>query len=405
MRPVRLHLRSTTLQPLRDTMNASATLTPSGRTQATSSAPDIADPGAVFSTSYEQARRRFRDAAARRDLVVESSVLDLPGVDGEELAIDVVRDGPADAARLLIVLSGVHGVEGYCGSALQTGLLDLGGLDRFLGAKTRDTAALYIHALNPYGFSHSRRVTQENVDLNRNCIDFDSPLPVNAGYAEIHDLLLPVTWPPGRADDAALAAYASRVGTKGLQRAMSLGQYAYADGMFFGGHRPTWSNRALRAILHRHGRQCRQIASIDIHTGLGPYGHGERIFASPDQRPQILERAQRWWGEVTSVHTGTSSSVPMTGPVQFAQFEECPQAEHTNICLEFGTWPSEHVQTALRAEHWTWRRDADAARTAAARAQLKAAFYPDDAEWKAEIWRQGREAFLQALAGLQRVPL
>jgi hypothetical protein len=105
---------------------------------------------------------------------------------------------------------------------------------------------------------------------------------------------------------------------------------------------------------------------------------------------------------VTSVHTGTSSSVPMTGPVQFAQFDECPQAEHTNICLEFGTWPSEQVQRALRAEHWTWRRDADANRTAAARAALKAAFYPDAADWKAAIWRQGREAFAQALAGLQR---
>ncbi len=386
-------------------MNATAMLTPSRRTQASKFFSDIADPGALFSTSYAQARRRFRDAAARRDLVVESTVLDLAGVDGEELAVDVVRDGPADAARLLIVLSGVHGVEGYCGSALQTGLLDLKGLDRFLGAKARDTAALYVHALNPHGFSHSRRVTQENVDLNRNCIDFEAPLPVNAGYAEVHDLLLPATWPPAPADDKALAAYAARVGAKGMQRAMSLGQYAYADGMFFGGHRPTWSNRALRAILRRHGRQCRQIASIDIHTGLGPYGHGERIFASPDPRPQVLRRAQRWWGEVTSVHTGTSSSVPMTGPVQFAQFEECPQAEHTNICLEFGTWPSERVQQALRAEHWTWRRGADAARTAAARAELKAAFYPDSADWKAEIWRQGREAFVQALAGLQRVPV
>ena len=190
----------------------------------------------MFSASYALARRRFRDAAARRGLVVESTVLDLPGVDGEELAVDVVRDGPADAARLLIVLSGVHGVEGYCGSAVQTGLLELGGLDRLLGAKAHDTAVLYIHALNPYGFSHSRRVTQENVDLNRNCIDFDAPLPVNAGYAEIHDLLLPATWPPAPADDAALAAYAARVGARGLQRAISLGQYAYADGMFFGGH-------------------------------------------------------------------------------------------------------------------------------------------------------------------------
>jgi hypothetical protein len=384
-------------------MNAPATFTPSRPARESRTLAETSDPVALFSSSYAQARQRFRDAAGRRRLVVESTVLDLPGADGEELAIDVVRDGPADSERLLIVMSGVHGVEGYCGSAVQTGLLDLGPLDGIVGTRVRGTAALYVHAVNPWGFSHSRRVTQENVDLNRNCIDFDAPLPVNAAYGEIHDLLLPEAWPPLPEGDAALAAYAARVGTKGLQRAMSLGQYTYVDGMFFGGQAATWSNRALREILRRHGRECRQIASIDIHTGLGPFGHGERIFASPDQDAPIHERALGWWGELTSVHTGSSSSVPITGPVQFAQFDECPQAEHTNICLEFGTWPSQQVQEALRAEHWTWRRRADANRTAAARAALKAAFYPDAADWKAAIWRQGREAFVQALIGLQRV--
>lgn len=367
--------------------------------------PDIADPTALFSASYAKARRRFRDAAQHRGLGVESTVLDLPGADGETLAVDVVRDGPLDAARLLIVISGVHGPEGYCGSAIQTGLLELGPLEGLIDGPLRDTAVLHIHALNPWGFSHSRRVTQENVDLNRNCVDFHAPLPVNAAYAEIHDLLLPATWPPAPAIEEALAAYAERVGPKGMQRAISLGQYAWADGMFFGGQAPTWSNRALRAILRRHGRRCRQIASIDIHTGLGPYGHGERIFASPEQGAPIFERARQWWGELTSVETGSSSSIPMTGPVQFAQWDECPQAEHTNICLEFGTLPMEQVQQALRAEHWTRRYGADANRTTAARAALKAAFYPDADDWKAAVWRQGREAFVQALAGLQRVPV
>jgi len=384
-------------------MNTPSTLTPSRHASAARAVADIADPANLFSNSYARARARFLDAAGRRGLTVESTPLDLPGVDGESLAVDVVRDGPADAARLLIVISGVHGVEGYCGSAVQNGLLELGAPERLVEAKVAETAVLHIHAVNPWGFSHSRRVTQENVDLNRNCIDFDAPLPVNAGYGELHDLLLPETWPPTPQNEAALATFAARVGPKGLQRAMSLGQYTYADGMFFGGQAPTWSHETLRAILRRHGRTCRQIASIDIHTGLGPFGHGERIFASPDQ--PILERAQRWWGELTSVHTGTSSSVPMTGPVQFAQLEECPQAEHTNICLEFGTWPREQVQHALRAEHWTWRRGADAERTAQARAALKAAFYPDDVAWKGSIWRQGREAFVQALAGLQHAPI
>ena len=55
---------------------------------------------------------------------------------------------------------------------------------------------LHVHAINPYGFSHTRRATQENVDLNRNFVDFSAQLPENGGYTEIHDLLLPPEWPP-----------------------------------------------------------------------------------------------------------------------------------------------------------------------------------------------------------------
>jgi hypothetical protein len=71
---------------------------------------------------------------------------------------------------LLIVSSACHGVEGYCGSGVQVFALH----DDEWRAKARDAgvAVLYIHALNPYGFSHLRRVTQENVDLNRNFHDF-----------------------------------------------------------------------------------------------------------------------------------------------------------------------------------------------------------------------------------------
>ncbi|HEY2188722.1 MAG TPA: hypothetical protein VGH48_09185, partial [Caldimonas sp.] len=60
-------------------MNAPATLSPSRLDRATETPADIADPAALFSASYAQARQRFRDAAGRRDLVVESTVLDRPG--------------------------------------------------------------------------------------------------------------------------------------------------------------------------------------------------------------------------------------------------------------------------------------------------------------------------------------
>ncbi|UFX45690.1 M14 family metallopeptidase [Bradyrhizobium sp. 41S5] len=348
----------------------------------------------LFSPTYAIARSKFLGAASARGLVVDSHVLDLPGAEGETLAVDVVLDGPADASKMLIVLSGVHGVEGFCGSAVQIGLLTE---DTPMYA---DTAILHVHAINPYGFSHLRRVTQENVDLNRNFVDFTKPLPVNTGYAEIHNWLLPATWPPGVDAEAELAAYRTQHGARGLQRAIGLGQYIRADGMFFGGSAPTWSNRTFRSILKRYTRNVKQLASIDIHTGLGPSGVGERIFASLDQNAK--PRARQWWGELTDVHTGTSTSIPLTGPIQTALFEECPQAEQIGICLEYGTYPSDRVTSALRAEHWLHRHgSADPLLAQQIKCDLKEAFYPNADDWKHDIWRQGRQACLQAIKGLQ----
>ena len=85
--------------------------------------------------------------------------------------------GADDAQALLIVSSGCHGIEGYCGSGLQVALLR----DGALRARARDAgvALLLVHAMNPWGFSHGRRVTFENVDLNRNFVDFGRSLPLN----------------------------------------------------------------------------------------------------------------------------------------------------------------------------------------------------------------------------------
>ena len=159
----------------------------------------------AFSSSYRQAREKFLNAAANAGLTVTSYPHPLPGRDGEALALDVVRDGAADADKLLIVSSACHGVEGYCGSGVQVFALH----DEAFRAQcaAAGVALLYLHAINPYGFSHTRRVTHENVDLNRNFQDFSQTLPVNEAYRKLHPLLLPDKWPPGALNAAALAWY------------------------------------------------------------------------------------------------------------------------------------------------------------------------------------------------------
>ena len=247
------------------------------------------DASPFFSQSYAEARTRFLTAVEAAGLDAQSHAHPLLGRDGEPLALDAVRQGPADATRLLIISSACHGVEGFAGSGIQTGLLN----DPAWRAAVQacGVAVLYLHALNPHGFSWWRRVTQEGVDLNRNFHDFHQPLPHNAGYDQIAAALIPAHWPPTAADEAVLKAYADQHGERGLQQAITGGQYSHELGLFYGGHAPTWSQVTLRHVLEEQGRGAQSIAWIDLHTGLGPSGHGERIFAGQDDG-QSLARAR-----------------------------------------------------------------------------------------------------------------
>ncbi len=364
----------------------------------------------AFSASYNEARIKFLEAAATAGLQIESHNHPLPGRDGEVLAMDVARDGPLNAQNLLIISSACHGVEGYCGSGVQ--VFALHDTEWLAKARASGTAVLYIHALNPYGFSHIRRTTHENVDLNRNFQDFDQPLPpntVNTAYRKLQPLLLPEQWPPNAANVAAIEAFIATHGPTAYQAAITQGQYEFADGLFFGGTAPTWSNQTLRRVLRHHGAHANRIGWIDLHTGLGTSGHGERIYAGKDDA-QAIQRARHWWGggkdghaatPITSIYDGSSTSALLTGLMWTAIDDECPQAQYTGIALEYGTVSIFEVLQALRAEHWLNNHpDAPAELAQQIKAQMLAAFYTDTDVWKGQIISQARQAMFQGVDGL-----
>ncbi|MGH8822547.1 MAG: DUF2817 domain-containing protein, partial [Rhodoferax sp.] len=157
--------------------------------------------------------------------------------------------------------------------------------------------------------------------------------------------------------------------------------------------------------LQAHGKQARRIAWIDLHTGLGPNGVGERIFAARDDGAAV-QRARAWWGgngatPVTSIYDGSSTSAFLTGLMCGAIYEECPQAEYTGIAMEYGTLPQLEVMQSLRAEHWlNIHRDAPPGLAKQIKRQMMDAFYTDTDAWKDRIISQARQAMLQAVEGL-----
>jgi Protein of unknown function (DUF2817) len=358
----------------------------------------------AFSANYAQAREKFRAAAAAAGLALQAYVHPLAGRDGEELAIDVALAGAADARRMLIISSGCHGVEGYCGSGIQVQALRDAAWHRL--AERVDVAVLYVHALNPYGFSFGRRWTHENIDLNRNFHDFTQPLPINLAYRDVQRLLVPDDWPPSPANREALAQFQADRGLTALQAAVTQGQHEFPNGLFYGGESPSWSNLTFRHILRTHAGRVQQLAWIDLHTGLGPTGWGERGFAGRDSDRQALARARAWWDgggqtPVTVLYDGSSISSPMTGLLWSALDDECPQAERTSMAMEFGTRPMLQVLDALRAEQWLFcHPDAPATQAARIKQDLRDAFYVDGDGWKAQVVAQARQAMDQAVVGL-----
>jgi hypothetical protein len=354
---------------------------------------------APFSADYRSARAAFLAAAEGEGAAVGSYAHDRRGPAGEALATDIAWLGPKDAGRVLVTISGTHGTEGLCGSGVQTGSLRHG-LARALPS---GTALLAVHAINPFGFASTRRVTEENVDLNRNFVAFDRALPRNDGYDELADALCPAEWNEvvRKATGERLAEYGCRHGAAALQKAISGGQYNHPDGLFYGGAAPSWSRRTCLAIAAEHLPRARRVAAIDFHTGLGPYGHGEKICVHPPQSAG-LARARDWYGDgVTSTSLGTSTSSDIVGDLLSGLTAALPRAEVTAIALEYGVRPLDETIEALRAENWLHHHGNPAsAEGRAIKAQLRAVFYAEAADWQDMVLEQAVEAQRRALAGL-----
>lgn len=356
---------------------------------------------AAFSSDYAEARRSFLSACENAGLTVHSYFNSHHGPSGEPLACDVAWVGPGAARRVLVLASGTHGVEGFCGSAIQIDWLLGGGADRLPDG----VAVLLIHAINPYGFAWLRRVNEDGVDLNRNFIDFRRSLPPDEGYKALAAAAVPraIDGAEWDASGRMLQSYRAEHGQKAYETALTSGQYTHPEGLFYGGKAATWSRHLLEQLGVEFGLSDRtSLAVIDIHTGLGPFGYGELICDHPPDSPSV-HLARRWFGDsVTEPLLGTSTSTPKRGLVDY--FWHRLIGDHgCMLTLEFGTRPMDQMLDALRADHWLYTHDAvdwAAAQTQQVKARIRDAFYPGGREWEEMILFRGRQVIRQGLDGV-----
>lgn len=303
-----------------------------------------------FSADYGQARMKFVEAAQVQGGELQRIAHPARGPDGADLSMDIAWFGDRSASKALVAISGVHGAEGFFGSGVQIEWMRRSENRRL----PQDTAALLVHAVNPYGFAWLRRVNEDNIDLNRNWINFDRRLPTNERYEEIAEDLCPPNWSAEvqAATGARLASWRERNGQGVFMQAVSGGQWRHAGGLFYGGAAPSWSRKVLTDVLKSHLGDAARIAIVDFHTGLGPYGYAEPIIPWRRNDPGFV-RTRSWIGAAaTSVYGGGSVSAEVHGDVLSAIHGILPKVVVDAVALECGVLPLDKVSTALRADNW-----------------------------------------------------
>jgi hypothetical protein len=298
--------------------------------------------------------------------------------------MDVASLGPQGGGPVLLVLSGVHGVEGFAGSVVQRRWLE----------RLRDAppghALVFVHAVNPWGFSWQTRCDAENVDLNRNLVEDFAALPGNPAYATIHPILAAPAWTEEAiaAQNAALAGFAETHGAQALTDAMVGGQYAISEGLNYGGAALAAPVKALCSLVDDLAARHDGFALLDLHTGIAARGEAAVLPFSAECDSPL---AHALLGATDSrFSVGAAGLARMTGILVAGLARRVAPKPAIAAVVEFGTVDRSEIRRALRADlALRVAPPDDAARALMIRKRVVEAFWPSDVAWRDGLLRLG----------------
>lgn len=230
----------------------------------------------IFSSTYEESKYRFINNLNNIKEIWKNTELLSHKVNekDESLSIDIIKaDANEIKDKLLIITTGLHGIEGYVGAAM----LQIFVREYLTTLDSDSTGIVLVHSINPWGMKHKRRTNENNVDLNRNFIwewrNFDKKL--NKDYKEIKKLMIPEkAYRKGCINDLNFgfgflkALY--KIGINNFKNAPILGQYEFEKGIYYGGQEYEESTKYMIETYRRYMKDYNHILHLDLHTGYGP---------------------------------------------------------------------------------------------------------------------------------------
>lgn len=241
---------------------------------------------AYFNETYDDARNDFQlksEELKRKYPETKNFNLRVESKIDTSLTIDFCFiPGSNKTDKIIILSSGIHGEEGFAGSAVQLFFMDNYLNDEFLSK----TGILLIHGINPYGFKYARRVTENNVDLNRNSeIEKDLYNNINQGYPKVYDLINPkgevqTNSKANRFFFVRAIRDIIKESMPVLRQAVLQGQYEFPEGIYFGGKDFEPQIRDLVTIIDTICDPYQTVFAIDLHTAYGERGK-LHLFPNP----------------------------------------------------------------------------------------------------------------------------
>lgn len=354
-----------------------------------------------FSDSYAIARNRFRGIALNLGARLASFPIDRKDDNDEALIIDFALIGAKAPKWLVIISSGLHGVEGFFGSAVQFAFLQKA-LNNGNFHLDSGGGVLLIHAINPYGFAMLRRANEDNIDLNRNFLQQNeeyrgSPLR----YSLINDFLNPKS-PSQLLDLFLLKALwkVFRYGFPALRQAIAEGQYELPEGLFFGGGSPAKSTQIIQSNLPQWADSASQIIHLDFHTGLGKWATYKLfplVLADPERYAWVFKQL----GSDSVVNGAPYQSQGLMGKWLARKFV---QKNYIYLNAEFGTYPQLKMLASLRAENRAhFYGNSDSRVYKKTKVQLLEAFCPKACGWRQSVLIDGLTLIKRALEACSKM--
>lgn len=353
----------------------------------------------TFSRDYFTARQRFREAANQLGWHLEALPIDQVGPNGEQLTIDVACSTTQDTDDVLVVSSGIHGVEGFFGSAVQLAMLR-----QWKQKAAPKIKIVFIHALNPYGMAWLRRVNEDNVDPNRNfLLPGDSFAGADKNYALMDNILNPKR-PPNfwQSFYPKVMWLIARHGLPAFKQAVASGQYEFPHGLFFGGKGPCRSQQLLLENMPRWLKGNKRVVHIDFHTGLGKYASWKHLLDSP-----LTPSQQQWLDQYqgsNSYELCHAEGIAYESRGDLGRWCVAHQfsPDYLFLCTEFGAYNEVKILHGLREENRAhlWG-DPKSLAAIAAKKRLKQLFCPRSKKWRRAVLNEGMMIVKQAVQGLE----